>query len=136
VGHRNARLTFHGRWLLVQRVREQGMPVAHVAKAMGISRQCAHRWLARFDGEPRADVVALSGEHGNPLFLQLQPDRQQLRLRRRRGGLFQIGAQRADFVDNVIERRGLPLRLSRGRNAANDEDTGDRNQFRAHLLPS
>lgn len=38
----NARLTVHGRRLLVQRVRELGMPVAHVAKAMGISRQCAH----------------------------------------------------------------------------------------------
>lgn len=51
MGHRNARLTFHGRRLLVQRVRDQGMPVAHVAKAMGISRQCAHRWVARFDAE-------------------------------------------------------------------------------------
>jgi transposase InsO family protein len=27
------------------------MPVAHVAKAMGISRQCAHRWVRRFDEE-------------------------------------------------------------------------------------
>jgi transposase InsO family protein len=27
------------------------MPVAHVAKAMGISRQCAHRWIARFESE-------------------------------------------------------------------------------------
>jgi transposase InsO family protein len=51
VGHRNARLTFHGRWLLVRRVRDQHMPVAHVARAMGISRQCAHRWVARFDSE-------------------------------------------------------------------------------------
>lgn len=49
MGHRNARLTFHGRCLLVERVREQHMPVAQVAKAMGISRQCAHRWLTRFD---------------------------------------------------------------------------------------
>jgi transposase InsO family protein len=51
VGHRNARLTFHGRCLLVHRVRVLGMPVSHVAKAMGISRQCAHRWLRRFDEE-------------------------------------------------------------------------------------
>jgi len=41
MSHRNARLTPRGRLLLVQRVRDQGMPVAHVAKAMGISRQCA-----------------------------------------------------------------------------------------------
>ena len=25
--------------------------MAHVAKAMGISRQCAHRWVARYDAE-------------------------------------------------------------------------------------
>jgi len=51
MSHRNSRLTTHGRRLLVERVRFQGMPVAHVAKAMGISRQCAHRWVARFDVE-------------------------------------------------------------------------------------
>jgi len=51
MSHRNARLTVHGRRLLVQRVRNEGMPVAHVAKAMGVSRQCAHRWVARFDAE-------------------------------------------------------------------------------------
>jgi transposase InsO family protein len=51
MGHRNARLTFLGRCLLVERVRDQGMAVAHVAKAMGVSRQCAHRWLRRFEAE-------------------------------------------------------------------------------------
>ena len=56
MGHRNARLTFHGRLLLVRRVRELEMPVAHVAKAMGISRQCAHRWVARFDAEGEAGL--------------------------------------------------------------------------------
>jgi transposase InsO family protein len=57
VSHRNARLTLHGRRLLVRRVREQGMPVAHVAKAMGISRQCAHRWITRFDVEGDVGLV-------------------------------------------------------------------------------
>jgi transposase InsO family protein len=56
VSHRNARLTVHGRRLLVQRVRDEGMPVAHVAKAMGVSRQCAHRWVARFDAEGEAGL--------------------------------------------------------------------------------
>jgi transposase InsO family protein len=56
VSHRNARLTFHGRRLLVTRVREQGMPIAHVAKAMGVSRQCVHRWVARFDAEGEAGL--------------------------------------------------------------------------------
>ena len=57
MGHRNARLTFHGRLLLVQRVRQLEMPVAHVARAMGVSRQCAHRWVARFDAEGEAGLV-------------------------------------------------------------------------------
>ena len=51
MSHRNARLTVEGRRLLVRRVRIEGMPVAHVAAMMGISRQCAHRWLRRFDVE-------------------------------------------------------------------------------------
>jgi len=51
VSHANARLTFHGRRMLVRRVRFDGRPVAHVAREMGISRACGHRWLARFDAE-------------------------------------------------------------------------------------
>ena len=48
MSHRNARLTPHGRRLIVARVRA-GQPVSHVAKAMGVSRQCAHRWTNRFN---------------------------------------------------------------------------------------
>jgi hypothetical protein len=32
------------------------MPAAHVAHARGVSRQCAHRWLARFDAEGLAGL--------------------------------------------------------------------------------
>jgi transposase InsO family protein len=56
MAHRNARLTVHGRRLLVERVRVEGQAVAHVAKAMGISRPCAHRWLNRFDAEGDAGL--------------------------------------------------------------------------------
>jgi transposase InsO family protein len=67
MGHRNARLTVHGRRLLVRRVRIEGMPVAHVAKAMGISRQCAHRWVARYDAEGDAGLVDRSSRpHRSP----------------------------------------------------------------------
>lgn len=52
VSHVNARLTVHGRLLLVDRVIAGARPVAHVAAELGVSRQCAHRWLRRF------------GEHG------------------------------------------------------------------------
>ena len=51
MAHANARLTFHGRVLLIQRVRFDIRPVSHVAKEMGISRQAAHRWITRFDAE-------------------------------------------------------------------------------------
>jgi transposase InsO family protein len=67
MGHRNARLTVHGRRLIVKRVRIDGMPVAHVAKAMGISRQCAHRWLARFDADGDMGLVDRSSRpHRSP----------------------------------------------------------------------
>jgi transposase InsO family protein len=56
MSHGNARLTLHGRRLLVQRVRVERRPVAHVAKEMGISRQCAHRWVSRFDAEGDAGL--------------------------------------------------------------------------------
>ena len=56
MAHRNARLTVHGRRLLVERIRGEGQPIAHVAKAMGVSRQCAHRWVARFDAEGDAGL--------------------------------------------------------------------------------
>jgi transposase InsO family protein len=48
VSHRNARLNLRGRQLLVERVRDHGWAVAHAAKAQGVSRQCAHRWIKRF----------------------------------------------------------------------------------------
>jgi transposase InsO family protein len=47
VSHRNAPLTPTGRLLLCQRI-EAGRPIAHVADAMGISRQCAHKWWRRY----------------------------------------------------------------------------------------
>lgn len=67
MSHGNARLTPHGRRLVVRRVREEGMPVAHVARAMGISRQCAHRWVARFDAEGEIGLVDRSSRpHRSP----------------------------------------------------------------------
>ena len=67
MSHRNSRLTPHGRRLLVERVRHQGMPVAHVAKAMGVSLQCAHRWVARFDAEGLSGLEDRSSQpHHSP----------------------------------------------------------------------
>ena len=50
MSHRNARLTVHGRRLLVERVRV-GRPVAHVAAEMSISRATAHKRIRRWRAE-------------------------------------------------------------------------------------
>lgn len=51
MSHANARLTPRGREILVDRVLTARRPVAHVAKGLGISRQCAHRWVRRYMNE-------------------------------------------------------------------------------------
>ena len=56
MSHRNARLNVRGRLLIVSRVLDGGRPVAHVAKELGISRQCAHRWINRFKAEGPAGL--------------------------------------------------------------------------------
>ena len=50
MSHRNARTTLHGRLLIVQR-HQAGWPQAHIAKAMGISRGCVAKWIARYLAE-------------------------------------------------------------------------------------
>jgi len=60
VAHANARLNLFGRRLLVERVIADGRPVAHVAKELGISRQCAHRWVARFRADGEAGLLERS----------------------------------------------------------------------------
>ncbi|WP_431245694.1 IS481 family transposase [Leifsonia xyli] len=57
MSHGNARLTVHGRSLLVERVVTDHRPVAHVAKELGVSRQCAHRWVRRFLAEGVAGLA-------------------------------------------------------------------------------
>ncbi len=56
MSHRNARLTAHGRRLLVERVRS-GRPVAHVAAEMGISRPTAHKWVRRWRAEGDSGLI-------------------------------------------------------------------------------
>jgi len=46
--HKNARLMPQGRFLLVQRVIEQGWAVRSAAGAAGLSERQAYRWLARY----------------------------------------------------------------------------------------
>ena len=67
MSHRNARLNLRGRLLLVDRVCRQRRPVSHVAKELGVSRQCAHRWVNRFLAEGEAGLVDRSSRpHSMP----------------------------------------------------------------------
>lgn len=57
MAHRNARLTVHGRMLLVERVVTQHRPVAHVAAELGVSRATGYKWVGRFRREGPAGLV-------------------------------------------------------------------------------
>jgi transposase InsO family protein len=61
--HANTRLTTHGRALLIERVLIHRRPVSHVAKELGISRQCAHRWINRHRAE---GVAGLANRSSRP----------------------------------------------------------------------
>ena len=113
MGHRNARLTVHGRQLLVERVRVQGMPVAHVARAMGVSRQCAHRWVARFDAEGLAGLEDRSSRpHSMPTRTDALTEARVVsaRLEHRRGQDWlaaELGVA-ARTVNRILRRHGVP----------------------------
>lgn len=62
MSHVRARLAPAGRLILVERVLS-GRPVSHVAKEMGISRQCAHRWVSRFRRLGAAGLLDRSSRH-------------------------------------------------------------------------
>lgn len=57
MSHGNARLNVRGRLLLVERVVGDRRPVSHVAAELGVSRQCAHRWVKRFRDEGAAGLM-------------------------------------------------------------------------------
>jgi len=46
--HKNARLSFHGRVLLVKRIIDEHWKIAEAAEAAGTSARTASKWLARF----------------------------------------------------------------------------------------
>ena len=59
MSHRNARLTVHGRRLIVERHRA-GWKQAHIAAAMGVSRKCVKTWIDRHAAEGEAGLETRS----------------------------------------------------------------------------
>ena len=113
MAHANARLNLHGRRLLVARVIEDGRPVAHVAKELGVSRQCAHRWVSRFRAEGEAGLVDRSSRPRRcPRRTPLQVELRVVQLRReQRRGQDWIGPElgvAARTVSAILRRHGVP----------------------------
>jgi len=112
MGHANARLTVHARLLLVTRV-AAGRPVAHVAKELGVSRQCAHRWVRRYRSEGEAGLVDRSSRpRHQPLRTPMRVERQVVAVRvELRCGPARI-ARRTGVptrtVSRILARHGLP----------------------------
>jgi transposase InsO family protein len=113
VAHANARLNLHGRRLLVERIITAGRPVAHVAKELGVSRQCAHRWVARFRAEGEAGLLDRSSRpHRCPRRTPSVVEEQVLQLRRlERRGQDWIGPELgvpARTVGAILARHRVP----------------------------
>lgn len=113
MSHANARLNAHGRRLLVERVVERGWPVAHAAKAMGVSRQCAHRWVSRFHELGEAGLADRSSRpHVMASKTAPEVEERVLKLRRdRRRGQDWIGPELGlapRTVSRVLRRHHMP----------------------------
>ncbi len=113
VAHANARLNVHGRRLLVSRVLDDGRPVAHVAKELGVFRQCAHRWVARFRAEGDPGLLDRSSRpHRCPRRTAPEVEQRVLQLRREdRRGQDWIGPELgvpARTVSAILRRHCVP----------------------------
>jgi transposase InsO family protein len=112
MSHRNARLTPFARRLIVERV-QAGQPVAHVAKAMGVSRQCAHRWINRFNEAGDEGLEDRSSRpHHCPTQTAPEVEEKVLAARREhRWGpdqlTFEVGVP-ARTITRILRRNGVP----------------------------
>jgi transposase InsO family protein len=111
VSHVNARLTVHGRRLIVDRV-AAGRPVAHIAAELGVSRQTAYRWVRRFRTEGTAGLRDRSSRpKSSPA--RTSPEREQAVLDARRSvrfGPLRIAALTgvpARTVGRILHRHGV-----------------------------
>lgn len=112
MSHRNARTTFQGRLLIVQR-RRAGWKQAHIAKAMGISRKCVKKWLDRYAAEGETGLRDRSSRpHSSPRRTSTEVEQQILTLRREeRRGPDWIGSElgvSARTVSRVMARHRVP----------------------------
>ena len=81
--HKNARLTFEGRCILVSRIIHEGLPVRK--KAQGVSPRTAYKWLRRFREEGETSLYDRSSRpRRSPRRTHEDTRRRVVELRRRR----------------------------------------------------
>ncbi|OCB44308.1 transposase [Mycobacterium malmoense] len=112
VSHRNARTTFHGRLLIVQR-HQAGWTAAHIAAAMGVSRKCVHTWISRYGAEGECGLWDRSSRpHSSPRRTSPSVERQVVAARRaHRRGQDWLGPELgipARTVGRILRRQGEP----------------------------
>ena len=111
MSHANARLTPAGRLLMVRRV-EAGMPQAHVASQMGLSRGTVAKWWHRYRAEGEPGLADRSSRpHRSPRRTDPKVEERVCRLRRstRRGPVYlaaRTGVPQAT-VWRILKRNGL-----------------------------
>jgi transposase InsO family protein len=111
--HPRAKLTPHGRRLLVARVLEDGWPPAEAARAQGVSVATCYKWLGRFRAEGPAGLVDRSCRpHQSPRRLSAEREQAILGWRQRyRVGPHRIGwalGEARSTVHAVLVRHRVP----------------------------
>ena len=112
MSHRNARTTYLGRLLIIERFRA-GWAKADIAIAMGVSRKCVHKWIDRFESEGQTGLLDRSARPlTTPTRTPASVEAKIVALRgRRRLGPDAIGAELgvpARTVSRVLARHGIP----------------------------
>ena len=112
MSHRNARLTVHGRRLIVQR-HQDGWKQAHIAAAMGVSRKCVKTWIDRHRAEGEAGLETRSSRpHSMPTRTAPETEQRVLAARaEHREGPDRLGPRvgvPARTVSRVLRRHGVP----------------------------
>ena len=113
MGHNNPPLTLRGKLILSQRVVVENRPVAHVARELGISRQCAHRWVSRYRELGEAGLVERSSRpHTMPTRTSPQQEAAVLQARQElKAGPLRIAAATdvsARTVSRILARNNVP----------------------------
>ncbi|PKZ40746.1 IS481 family transposase [Kytococcus schroeteri] len=113
MSHGSARLTVHGRRLIVQRY-QAGWKQAHIAAAMGVSRKTVAVWIARYEAEGETGLLTRSSRpHSMPRRTAPHVEARVLAARAEHRVGQDVLAVRvgvpARTINRILHRHGVPL---------------------------